>query len=633
MTEQSIGALVRKLESDYISGTTTIGKYVQFSQYENIEKIDAYLNSVHTSGLTDSLGREKPFFNIVVGACNIWFRATDIDRKNIRIKATKAEDYTLAFVATIHLQEYMRRDAFGQFLNDWGRSLAKYGSSVLKFVEKQGQLHSSIIPWNRMISDTVNFESNPKIEKLFFTPAELRMNDAYDQDKVEELLSALETRETLDGQKKDNNPDFVELYEVHGNLPLAYLTAGTSKYRESDENTYVQQMHVLSFVKNDKGEYDEFCLIKGKEKKDPYMITHLIKEDGRSQSIGAVEYLFDAQWMVNHSAKAMKDQLDLASKLVFQTADPSFIGQNALLNIETGDILIHEENKPLTKLNNQADIASIQNFASQWQVLAKEITSTPDAISGNTMPSGTAYRQVAILNQESHSLFEIMTENKGLAIERMLREYIIPFIKKQMDTSEEISATLEAHDITKLDSMYVNAEATRRMNKKIKEAMLKDNGLGGEVAQPFDLEAEKAKIQAQLNETGNQRFLKPSDIPTETWKEVLKDFEWDVEVEITNETTDKEAIFTTLNTLLQIIASKQGQPLSPDEKLIFNKILEETGRVSPIELSQTTPATPATPAQPQPSNIQPNPAEQIGNVGGGQPAQVGGGANLPVNKY
>lgn len=47
------------------------------------------------------------------------------------------------------------------------------------------------------------------------------------------------------------------------------------------------------------------------------------------------------------------------------------------------------------------------------------------------MPSGTAYRQVAVLNQEAHSLFEIMVENKSLALEQMLREFILPFIKRK----------------------------------------------------------------------------------------------------------------------------------------------------------------------------------------------------------
>lgn len=612
MNDQSIGDIVRKAENDYTTGETVIGKYVKFSQHENIEKIDAYINSKHISGETDSMGREKPFFNIVTGAVNIWFRATDIDRSNIRIKATKSKDFIGAFLATIHLQEWMKRDNFGQFLNDWGRALARYGSAPLKFVEKGGKLHAQVVAWNRLISDTVDFENNIKIEKLYLTPAQLRKNKAYDQDKVTELLKQLSSRKTLDKDKKDNRLDYVEVYELHGELPLSLLTDN-----EADCDVYQQQMHVLSFVKVEgkADDYNDFCLLSGREAKDPYMLTHLIKEDGRSQSIGAVEHLFEAQWMSNHSVKSIKDQLDLASKLIFQTADPNYVGKNVLSAIETGDILIHEENHPLTQLANTShDITSLQSFGSQWQVLAKEITSTPDAISGNTMPSGTAYRQVAILNQESHSLFELMTENKGLAIEQMMRIYVIPYLKKQMDTSEEISVTLADHDVKQLDSMYINAESIRRHNAKVTYEAL--NNPVGQPISGLDIEAEKVKLQNELGQQGNQRFLKPSDIKTKTWKELFKDLEWDVEVEVTNEQSNKEAIMTTLTTVMQTIASNPAVLNDPNMKLLFNKILETTGTISPIEISTI-------PQQPQ---VQPTPEM------GGQNSLVGGGNQLPIKK-
>ncbi len=178
---------------------------------------------------------------------------------------------------------------------------------------------------------------------------------------VKFLLDALTTRKTTDGQQQDNNADYIELYEVHGEFPLSYLTG-----KEKDANEFVQQMHVISYVGDGKGEFDDFTLVSGREKKNPYMITHLIEEDGRVMGIGAVEHLFEAQWMVNHSVKAIKDQLDLASKLIFQTSDPAFVGQNVLEAIESGDILIHSANQPLTQIaNNSHDItAAILIFTS-----------------------------------------------------------------------------------------------------------------------------------------------------------------------------------------------------------------------------------------------------------------------------
>lgn len=607
MAQLKTGDLVRQLEDNYVNGETTLGKYVSFSQYENIEKIDAYLNSRHTSGLYDSMEREKPFFNIVTGATNIWYRATDIDRKNIRIKATKTKDFIGAFLATIHLQEWMKREGFGAFLNDWGRALARYGSAVVKFVEKGGRLHTEIVSWNRLISDTVDFENNPKIEKLYLTPSQLRANKAYDQDRVTELLNALESRETIDGEKKDNQNGYVEVYELHGELELSNLTEN-----DEDEDEYVQQMHAISFVKSQESdEYDDFCLLKGREAKDPYMITHLIKEDGRSQSIGAVEHLFEAQWMVNYTAKQIKDQLDLASKIIFQTSDGNFVGQNALLNIEVGDILIHAKDQPITQISNASqDITSLQNFGGQWQLLAKEITSTPDSISGNTMPSGTAYRQVAILNQESHSLFEIMTENKGLAIEAMMRKYVLPFLKKKMDTSKEITATLDAHGIAQLDSMYIPNEAIRRNNAKLVYEAI--NNPLEKAPEGLDVNAEQDNIKKELSQFGNQRFIKPSSLSDKTWKELFKDLEWEVEVEVTNEQSDKEAVMTTLTTVLQTIATNPAILQDPNMKMLFNKILETTGAISPIELT-------ANPVESAPQQTQPTP-----EMGGDMSSLVGG---------
>lgn len=590
--QNEIAELVRKAENDYVTGTTTISKYVEFSQYENIEKIDAYLNSKHISGDKDSLGRDKPFFNIVTAARNIWYRATDIDRKNIRIKADEISQFLAAFIATIHLQEWMRRSGFGAVLNDWGRALATYGSSVLKFVEKDGELKATIVPWNRLISDTVDFENNPKIEVLWMTPAQLLKNKAYDQEMVEKLLETRESRETTDHQKKDTKSEYIKLYEVHGELPLSYLTG-----KRKDGDDYVQQMHVVSFVaKKDKGAFDDFTLYKGREAKDPYMITHLIKEDGRAQGIGAIEHLFEAQWMKNHSIKGVKDYLDVASKLIMQTSDGNFVGQNVLSAIESGDILVHAPQQELTLVNTaKSDITALQSFGQQWEVLAKEITSTPDALRGENQPSGTAWRQVEALRTESHSLFELMTENKGLHVEDMMRKFVIPFLKKKMDTTDELTATLDSQALSQFDSIYVPNEAIRRDNEQLKKTIL-----SGEVAQNLDQNATEQDIKKELSTFGTQRFIKPSEIKSKTWKHLLKDLEWDVECDITGEEVDKEAVMTTLTTVLQTVATNPLILQDPNMRMLFNEILNTTGAISPIQLSQL-PAQPQPVTQPQPN--------------------------------
>lgn len=604
-----VGALVREAKQNYTFGYTQKSQHVQDSLYDDVNRIEAYLNSKHTSGDQDSLGRDKPFFNICLAARNIWFRATDLDRKHmLNIQDKNA---LLALIAKIYLQAWMDKNNFGQFLNNWGLNSAAYNESVVKFVEQDGELVATVVPWTRLICDPVDFVNNPKIEILELTPGQLRQKEGYDQEKVKELLDDLTTRKNFNGQNKDNKADYIRLYEVHGLLPKSYLTG-----KEEDEDTYVQQMHVITFTTTKKkGDIKDYTLISGREEKDPYMLTALLPEvDGSIGLNGAVKNLFDAQWMQNHSVKMIKDHVDLASKLIFATSDGNFTGQNALTSIETGDILIHAINQPITQLNNSShDITQIQNFQNQWKVLANEINGISEAMLGQNPPSGSAWRQTQALLNESHSLFETMTENKGLAIEQMLRNYILPYIKRKLKNTKELVATLEANDIKKIDGRYVNNQATKAVNEAIKKVVL-SGGVVTPEEQAMATQMAQEKIKGGLDEMEAVRSFKPSEITDETWADLFEDMEWDVHINITGEASNDENMIATLTTMLQVLGTPQGLDAlknNPTFALLVNRILSTTGQMNPIELEQSIQATRAMPTMNQTS-----PTPQGGAVGG-----------------
>lgn len=580
MEKHNIGELIRQAETAFNSGSIQKSAYVSVDMKADLDQIDAYLNSKHISGLTDSIGREKPFLNIVLALRNIYFRATDIDRKNIRTRITELSQELLSYVALGHLQKWMRENNFGQFLNNWGLVLAGYNSAVVKFVEKDGKLHSNVIDWHKFICDPLDFDNNPKIEKLYFTPAQLRKNKSYDQDMVEELIRVKGVRKTIGDQQIDQKADFIEVYEIHGELELSYLTD-----KEEDEETYQQQMHAASFVKGKgTGKYNEYTLYSGRESRDPYLLTSLLPATDGSVSLnGSVKNSFDAQWMVNDGAKMTKDMLELATKILMQTSDTNFQGRNSLTNMDQGDILIHAQNQPLTQLNNKADIAPIQAFGDMWKSNNIQSAGISESMLGETPPSGTAWRQVQALLQESHSLFKVMRQNKALAIEEMLNRFIAPYIKKKMDTVEEIAATLESHQIRKIDKAFIPGEAIRVANEQIKSDIL-----NGKMTQAPDMSAIESQIQAKLSETGNTRYIKPSEIKTKRWKEIFKDFELLFECDPTDEIKDNQAMMATFDTALKFMMGLQGRPMTATEELLFNKLISQTGFISPVELSQAS---------------------------------------------
>lgn len=590
--EESIGALVRRLENNYISGSTHPSKYVTVSFSEDIARVYAYLESKHISGEFDSQGREKPFFNVVLASRNIWFRATDLDRKNIRFKATKSTEILTQFVATAILQDWMRRENFGQFLNNWGLNMAGFNETIVEFVEQGSRLIPSVLSWNRTICDSIDFKNNPKIKIIELTEAQLRKNKSYNKAIVDKLCNALRNRENLQRQQKDvNNAKYIKLYEIHGEFSQAtYNTAKGLTVKTGDSDIYFQQMHVISYLENKDNEdsYEDYTLFSGKEE-DPHLLTALLPEiDGSIALRGAVKCLFDTQWMANHTVKAMKDQLDLASKLIFQTADTTFVGQNALSAIENGQILVHAVNMPLTQIqNNSHDIVSLETFGQMWKSLGNEIVGISEAMLGKNPPSGTAWGQTRAILAESQSLFEIMTENKGLYIEQMLRTYVIPFIKKQLKTSKEIATTLESYGIDKIDTAYIKQQAVKMMMNKDIESVL--NG-----KQPTqDFAGAMQEVQGQMGAMGAQRFLKPSDIPNKTWADIFNDFEWDIECDITGEDAPDKDDLETLTTVLQTISQNPRVLSDPNAKLIFNKILQIAGGISPLELMDSAPYQPA----------------------------------------
>lgn len=579
MQDKNVCSIVRSMEKDFVNGVVRKSKYVELSPYEDIQTIDAYLNSKHLSGKTDSQGREKPFANIVVSARNIWYRATDIDRKNIKIKSSKIKHSIIALLANAHLQDYMRTENFGRFLNKMGLVMASHNEVVVKAVEKNGDLHLSVVPWDTLIFDSINFYQNPVIEKLSFTVSEL-IEKGYDMVKTKELIDAYETRKTIDGQQKDDKSNYINIYEVHGKFPLSFITE-----KDTDNEIYTNQVHIISYIMNDKGEYEDFTLYKGKED-FPYMVGSLIEEpDGQIAFNGAVKNLFEAQWIVNDTEKKKYDQLELASMLIFQTADKNFFNRNALTKILNGDILIHEPNSPITQVNNNShDITSLSNFGETWKALGNQINGISEAMLGAMPKSGTAWRQTEAVLNESYNLYELMTENKGLFIEEIIKEKIIPHIKKKnFKTNKEIAYDLESNELSLIDSRFIKNTSVSFVNRLLVNKVLNDEEPTPEEQAELILKSE-GQVKDLMRPLGNRRMFKPSEV---NWQKEFEDFDWNsLEIDITGEQRDVQEVLTTLNSVLMFFARKQGQPLTQQEELIINKILAQTGHLFPAEIAQ-----------------------------------------------
>lgn len=578
--------MVQDLENKYTNQETKISEHVQFSQFENVNRIEAYMSSKHISGETDAVGREKPFFNIVISAVNIWYRATKRHVKDIKIRADKEANILASSIANIIYREWANKTQFDKFLSQWGMTLATYGSAITKWINRGDELDYSVVKWGNIMCDNMDFNNNIQVEKFYLTRAELMNHKGYDKEVAKSLLSAISTRKNLRREQVDNKQDYIELYEVHGVLPLSLITDD-----ENDKDTFVQQMHVVSMTGTQAdGSYQEYTLVKGREDKSPYILTNLLPDPTGQRAFGkgAVELLFDSQWMTNHAQKLIKDQLDLASIILYQTSDTSFVGRNATNSLETGDFLIHEANQPITLVaNGSADIGALNSLNTQWQQLSLSLSSTPEAMRGESPSSGTAYRTQQLAVNESYSLFEEMGYNKDNGIKEMMREFIIPFIKTKMDNTNEIVAILDDNDIKKIDNKFVKNSVNRKVNEKIIDMVLNEGKMVTKEEQDTMIQDGQVETQAQLSELGNQRFFKPSDIESVTWKQSINDFEWQVEIDTPSDQKYLETAMETLTNVFTTLADPAKAPFAQTDmgKFLLTKIITLTGAVSPLEMS------------------------------------------------
>jgi hypothetical protein len=272
-------------------------------------------------------------------------------------------------------------------------------------------------------------------------------------------------------------------------------------------------------------------------------------------------------------AHKVKNQLDIASKLAMQTSDQRYMGKNYMQDFDTGFIAIHDENKPLTPLNNQShDVPVMLNYLQLFKQQAREIGGSPESVTGQTMPSGTPYSLAAMLNQEAKGLFNMMTDNKGLHLEEMLRTYVIPHFKKTLKNTDELVAVLDGMELEEYDKLALPFKMQEEIMARLEVGHI-------------PTEQELMMAIDEQNAESNVRVATPSKDKAKTWKEVFKDFEWDIDPEISGENRDKQAALVSLNSILDKM-SVDPEAFSPeDRRKVMNMIINEVGSdiISPLQ--------------------------------------------------
>lgn len=581
---------IKAIKSGYEGGTIEITDGLPFSQYSTLRTIEFYSNSKFTGSRGNKLpnGREKPFYNIVNTMVDTAVVATDIDTKDIRVESEREQDFDKSFLYNHEIQKWMKESNFAKTLNEMGETRARYGGVLVKKTEEEkGKMELQVVQWKNVITDPVCLEEGVIIEKHYLSPMQLR--------KKKEVWENVDEAIKLFAKKGYTNADTkCEIWEVHGEFPESYCDEdGECVMKEGEE--YYNQVHFYA-VKGEKYVH----LYWEEEKEMPYKYLAWKKASGRSLGRGVVEEGEESQVWTNDAVEKEQAAMELSGKVIMKTNSKK-IGNNLMTDMENGSIVVLEDGKELEVLNLLTGaLPQFQNLIQKWWSQYERVTSSYDAVRGETPPSGQPYRLQALVSQNGSSHFDYRREEWGIFLTELFVDWVFPYVAKKINKKHILASDFSPEELKNLDEQYSKYAASDFAKEKI---------LSGELITLEDYLSLQGQFMEVVGKTGRRRFL---DIPDGYYK----DMEAKLTINVTGEQKNKMAAMESLNTIFTTVAGtfnpntgKYAALEDPVLMSILNKIIEMSGSgLSPISLTKqgnqqqqgqpTTPALP--PATPSP---------------------------------
>jgi len=586
-TKQDIFSYIKTEEANYQSLPIQISEGYEWSMFKHIKLTLLYKASKFETGNTDN----KPFRNIMRPILNLQYRAEGFDVKDIVLFVNSAKNYYKSFLVRKYHDKWARDNSIDTFIDDMVESYVDFGGALLKNVNDK---KPEVVPLQRIaFCDQTDILSGPICERHAYSPDQLKEMEKQgwgDEKKgatigIDELITLSKgyKQDNQTGKKSKTPGRYIEIYELHGMFPEWWLDKNNS-------DKFIRQLHIVAFYQKEGGEKQGVCLYKGREKELIYKFIARDKIYGRALGFGGAEEMFESQVWVNYDIIRIKDMLDAASKVIFQTADRTFAKRNKLKNLDNLEILTTEDGKTVSQINTTpVNIRLFENSIVEWEDSARTIGAATESIMGEQPKSGTPFKLQELVTAESHSLHEYRKGKLATFLDEVYRDWIIPYIAKEINQGQEFIAELDLEEMQGIADSIVTNEA----NKIIKEKIL-----NGELVEKEEIEKYKQEIRDNFRKGGNKKFIK-------ILEKEIQDAPIDVFVSIVGKQKYLAQITDKLvNVFRQIIASPT---ILDDPRMgkIFNQILEASG-LSPIDFYQSPKQQIQQPAMP----VAPLPASQ-----------------------
>lgn len=577
MIENDIFGYIINQEAAY-KVPIAINESWSWSMYTHVLTTELYTNSQLLNGKTEF----TPVKNITRPILNLQHRTEDIEVKDVQVYVDDADMYHLSFlVKKYHDDVFAVENDLDSFFDELNVSRIDMGAGLSKQLNKPCP---EVVPLQSIaFCDQTDLLSAPFGLRHYYSPDQLLdMRSKGWGNKANGATASVEDLILLCKEEKVNKQAgtvvktpgrYIQVYEVHGNLPKKFADPSDTS------GEYETRIYIVAFyTKADSDQRNGIVLYTALEPVLPFKLIKREPIHGRALGFGGAEELFEAQIWTNYDIIRKQGLLDATSKVILESDDPNVTQKQKVRDMENLTVIDHAPGTSISQIDTTPRSVAIFNESiAEWEQHAKDMGAAQDPVQGKAAASGTPFASVQSQIQQAQGLHDYRRGIYAKHLEEIYRDWIIPHIEKKITQGAKFLSTLSLDEM----QMVMQGMVTYQTNQMIKEMIL-----GGAIPSPQQIQQYQQQLTQAFQKKGNKHFI-------EILKGEFKDAPLAVRVIVAGKSKDLIGMVGALTNVFKTVISNPYVLQSPPIQKLFNKIIEASG-LDPIDLSGFT-----VPPQPQ----------------------------------
>lgn len=469
------------------------------------------------------------FWQVVTPYIPHFSKLIDFDVKDLSPMGYGDVNYYQSWILKRKFQKWAEDNNFSVDVDDMTKLVSSFGSYVWKWNEATGKVEPCDLRNIAFDPTSKTIRGADVVEYHYLTESEVRSKD---WDNTEDIIK---------NANKEN--DKLVIWEYWGEFEYKQ---GKFKY-----------IHRIGAGEGDK----ETIAFEEDVKKDgsPYFDFHLEEYDGTWLRKGCYERCFPEQERANTLVNENAQATSIASLLLLRSSDPNTQG-NVLQQAISGQIITSSDLQQIG-IDNRAFTILLNELEKIERQVQKKLM-LPDIATGDTLPSGTPFRGMAVMSNAYKSAFKQIRNRVASSVVDITLSKILPSLVKEWNRGDILEIAGNVDDVKMFD------EAVKKVARINVYERAQQNGT---IVTPET----EAEIDRLVDET-----LKNTGRKLETPKGFFN-FKYGITLDPVGETYDKAQ---QNDAIIQAITLAMQNP-TITEVPAFKQLLENNG-ISPFSLTQ-----------------------------------------------